>query len=63
MDADGGNKQVLLCLPDSSGKINDLAWSPDGSEIAFVFQPDSGNRDIYVLDVPAVSAIAGVVSE
>ncbi len=63
MDADGGNKRVLLCLPDSSGKIDDLAWSPDGSEIAFVFQPDSGNDDIYVLDVPAASAIAGVVSE
>jgi len=63
MDADGDNKRVLLCLPDSSGTIDDLAWSPDGLEIAFVFKPDSGNRDIYVLDVPAVSAIAGVVSE
>ena len=63
MGADGSDNRVLLRLLDSSGKIDDLAWSPDGSEIAFVFQPDSGNRDIYVLDVPATSAIAGVVNE
>ena len=56
MDADGCDNRVLLHLLDSSGKIDDLAWSPDGSEIAFVFQPDSGNRDIYVLDVPAMAA-------
>ena len=63
MGADGRNNRVLLHLPDSSGKINDLAWSPDGSKIAFVFNPDSGKRDIYVLDVSAVSAIEEVVSE
>lgn len=39
MDADGSNKRVLLRIP-HKGKIDDLAWSPDGSKIAFVWKPN-----------------------
>ena len=53
----------VTALSNTSVDEENPVWSPDGSEIALVFQPDSGNRDIYVLDVPAVSAIAGVVNE
>ena len=29
----------------------DLAWSPDGSQLAFTDADDGGNVDIYVMDV------------
>ena len=47
----------------SSGR-NLHIMSQDGSgKIAFVFQPDSGNRDIYVLDVPETMGLrSGEVS-
>jgi Tol biopolymer transport system component len=34
----------------------DMEWSPDGSKIAFVWQPnrDELKRDIHVVDVPTI---------
>ena len=53
MDADGSNKEVLLSIPCDPSRVGmGLAWSPDGSEIAFDYHMiDVVNSDIYVIDV------------
>jgi len=56
MDADGSNKEVLLSVPCNPSRVGmGLAWSPDGSKIAFNYHViDVVNNDIYVIDVPAM---------
>ena len=56
MDADGSNKEVLLSVPCNPSCVGmGLAWSPDGSKIAFDYHMiDVINCDIYVIDVPAM---------
>jgi TolB protein len=44
MNADGSNQRISIPVGASS-----LAWSPDGSRIAFVSQVGSGN-DIWVMN-------------
>jgi Tol biopolymer transport system component len=46
MDRDGSNKRQLT---DAPGADFDPAWSPSGTEIAFVSQRD-GNQEIYLMD-------------
>lgn len=56
MNADGTDKKQLLSIPCNNGLIMDMEWSPDGSKIAFVWQPnrDELKRDIHVVDVPTI---------
>ena len=58
MDADGSNKELLLSVPCDPSRVGiGLAWSPDGSKIAFdYYMIDVVNSDIYVIDVPAIGA-------
>ncbi len=63
MGIDGSGKERLLSIPYAYGVICGIKWSPDGSKMVFGFHPNYGNDDIYVLDVSAASAIAGVMSE
>ena len=53
MDADGSNKELLLSVPCDPSRVGmGLAWSPDGSKIAFEYDMiDVVNSDIYVIDV------------
>ena len=53
MDADGSNKELLLSVPCDPSRVGmGLAWSPDGSKIAFDYHMvDVVNSDIYVIDV------------
>ena len=62
MNNDRSGKELLLSIPYPYGVIGGIKWSPDGSKMVFGFHPNYGNDDIYVLDVPAESAIAGVVN-
>ena len=61
MDADGSNKELLLSLPYDPYTIGmGLAWSPDGSKIAFdCYMIDVVNNDIYVIGVPAMDEAEG----
>ena len=61
MDADGSNKALLLSLPYDPYSIGlGLAWTPDGSKIAFdCYMIDVVNNDIYVIDVPAMDEDEG----
>jgi Tol biopolymer transport system component len=47
MDADGGNRQLLLSI---DAPAIGAAWSPDGSSIAYT-QADSDGANAYVVDV------------
>lgn len=55
MDADGSDKQQLLSVPYRYGLIEELEWSPDGTRLAFVWDPhvEGVDKDIYLIDVPA----------
>lgn len=59
MDADGTNVRVVTGCepPDTTGACTDLAWSPDGTEIAV----DSSSTGLWVVDVDsgATRTIAG----
>jgi len=59
MNADGTDKKQLLSIPCNNGLIMDMEWSPDGSKIAFVWQPnrDEFKRDIYVINVPTMDEV------
>nr|QNO45756.1 Tol-Pal system protein TolB [Methanosarcinales archaeon ANME-2c ERB4] len=61
MDADGSNKELLLSVPCNPSRVGmGLAWSPDGSKIAFdYYMIDVVNSAIYVIDVPAMAADEG----
>lgn len=61
MDADGGNKEVLLSVPYNPYSVGiSLAWSPDGSKIAFdYYRIGVVNSDIYVIDVLAMDEDEG----
>ena len=52
MTADGSDKERLLSIPHPYGLIGGIVWSPDGTEMVFVLQPNYANSDIYVIDVP-----------
>jgi Tol biopolymer transport system component len=56
MDTDGSNKELLLSVPcNPSRVVMGLAWSPDGSKIAFDYHMiDVVNSDIYVIDMPVM---------
>jgi TolB protein len=51
MNPDGGDHQILLRR---SGKINQLAWAPDGKTILFCAKR-SGNHDVYIMDADGSS--------
>lgn len=53
MDADGSDKQQLLSVPYRCGLIEELEWSPDGTNLAFVWDPnvEGVDKDIYLIDV------------
>jgi|GEM_PF-3769758 len=60
MNADGSDKQCLLSIPFPYGLIGEMAWSPDGTRLAFVWKPnyrlggiENPGADIYLIDVPA----------
>ncbi len=59
MGADGSNKELLLSVPCDPSRVGmGLAWSPDGSKIAFdCYMIDVVNSDIYVIDVPAMEKV------
>ena len=59
MDANGSNKELLLSVPCDPSRVGiGLAWSPDGSKIAFdCYMIDVVNSDIYVIDVPAMEKV------
>jgi len=58
MKADGGNPRRLVSAPDGSGcsaSLRSLAWSPDGSQLAYAAQflcgmPVTQGADYYVVD-------------
>jgi TolB protein len=55
MNADGSNQTNLTNNPASDGPgemlgSHALAWSPDGSKIAFISWRDDYNAEIYVMD-------------
>jgi Tol biopolymer transport system component len=54
MNADGSDKQLLLSVPYRYGLIEELEWSPDGTKLAFVWDPnvEGVDKDIYLIDVP-----------
>jgi Tol biopolymer transport system component len=54
MNADGSDKQQLLSVPYRHGLIEELEWSPDGTKLAFVWDPnvEGVDKDIYLIDVP-----------
>jgi len=54
MSADGSNKQLLLSVPYRYGLIEELEWSPDGTKLAFVWNPnvEGVDKDIYLIAVP-----------
>jgi Tol biopolymer transport system component len=56
MDTDGSNKELLLSVPCNPSRVGmGLAWSPDGSKIAFDYHMiDVVNSDIYVIDIPVM---------
>jgi len=55
MNADGSDKQLLLSVPYRYGLIEELEWSPAGTKLAFVWDPnvEGVDKDIYLIDVPA----------
>ncbi|MEA3283223.1 MAG: hypothetical protein U9Q68_11865 [Euryarchaeota archaeon] len=63
MNFDGGGKDLLLSILYNCGMMHDLKWSPDGSRIAFVWAPNVKfgleKTDIYMIDVPAMTADGG----
>jgi len=54
MSADGGDKQLLLSVPYRYGLIEELEWSPDGTRLAFVWDPnvEGVDKDIYLIAMP-----------
>ncbi len=54
MNTDGSDKQLLLSVPYQYGLIEELEWSPDGTRLAFVWDPnvEGVDKDIYLIDVP-----------
>jgi Tol biopolymer transport system component len=51
MNADGSDKQQLLSVPYRYGLIAEMQWSPDGTRLAFVWDPDVKDvgSDIYLI--------------
>ena len=49
MDIGGGNKKLLIESKNLGG-ISDLAWSPDGTKIAFIAAPQGDIWQLYVID-------------
>lgn len=50
MNPDGSNR-LELTLPPSVVQVSELAWSPDGQQLAFTcLPPDSGGSDICVMN-------------
>ena len=54
MNADGSNKQLLLSVPYRYGLIAEVQWSPDGTKLAFEWDPnvEGVDKDIYLITVP-----------
>jgi TolB protein len=50
MDPDGGAPRLLVPSPMKNGQLGRLAWSPDGSRIAFSAQVDLGEWALFVAD-------------
>jgi Tol biopolymer transport system component len=55
MNADGSNPRRLT---NNAAYDSHPAWSPDGTQIAFVSERD-GNREIYVLEIAAIEQRSG----
>ena len=56
MDGDGSNQQVLLA--DNANLYSHLAWSPDGSRLAFISDREAGDRVcLYVMDADGMGRV------
>jgi len=60
MNADGRDKELLLSIPFPYGVIGNIAWSPDGTRLAFEWFPnyrlggiENPGSEIYLIDVHA----------
>src|SRR5450756_3211121 len=55
INPDGSNDHVIYTVPDTYNRINELAWSPDGSQIAFISDQEAVTS-FYDADVYAIQS-------
>lgn len=60
MDMDGRNRQLLFDEP--SGLIEDISWSPDGTQMAFIYRREHSPHEIRLLDIATGQATTDVLT-